>query len=132
MISDVLLRLDLATIEPSRDTLQLPEGAPAPLIEDCFYELANTASSMEQIYDAADTTNRVFRLFPMQIQSVDILTYCGLPLCESRWGAPMVQLLFPADGSSRRAKSWDSEDISEFERVASLYLLFPERTLPVN
>lgn len=131
MITDVLLRLYLINVEPSRYTLPLPEWAPAPLIEGCFSELVESASSLGQIYDAADTTNRVFRSFPVRIQAVEILTRYGLPLHEFRWRNPMTQLVSPPiDESYRREKNWESDDLLEFERVASFFVSFPEKPLP--
>lgn len=131
---DVLLRLDLVRVEISRmqEIKNLPVWAPAPLIEACFYELTESATTIGQIFDAADMTNRIARHLPMRIQYVDVLTYGGESLTEYRWINPMVQLLFPATGSSRREKSWDSEDLRDFRRIAVFPVSFPEKPLPAN
>lgn len=132
MNTDVLIRLDLTRVEPSLDTLKLPVWAPAPLIDDCFTELVESATTIGQIHDAAETTNRIFRLVTLRIQYVDILTYGGEPLTEYRWITPHVQLIFPPVGSSPRVKSWESDDFRDFKRIAVFPVTVPEKPLPAN
>lgn len=132
MITSVLIRLDLARVKPFEIIRDVPVWVPGPLIEECFIELVEQASTIGQFYDAAEMTNRIFRLLPLRIQNVEILTHDGLPLSE--FGdlnrlSRMVQLIFPADGSSRRATNWQLEDIAEFERIANLPVSFPEPLL---
>jgi hypothetical protein len=128
----LLLRLDLVRVEPSRNGLDLPVWAPAPLIDSVFSELVEQASSLGQIYDAADTTNNALWKLPMRIQAVDVLTYRGLPPGDFQWIKPEVQLLFPAVGSSRREVSWDSVYFAYFERIARLSVPFPEKLAPAK
>lgn len=129
MITSVLIRLDLAMVKPFETIKELPIWAPGPLIEECYLELVQSASSVGQFYDAAEITNTALRLLPMRIQGVEILTPDGLPLSEFGELNPMVQVLLPAHGSSRRAKNWELEDGSDFERLANLPVSFPETLL---